>query len=522
MKRLTPYILIFVAVIFSACNRNAITPTPGLEDGDIIPISFSLSEVEGLETKALIGSDPNDADKEDDGDYMSLEDACAVGEGKRGKEHAICAELILGEGDHASVMYDIFNTTGNPSTLYYSTSDVDGVGGTKTKWEYKGDKRYWVKGAHYNFVALYPSTIYENIDRGSSTVAPNTFVLEMNTHKVQEDVLYAYNEVLTNDPVKVGWSSIYHHHPSDKTEHVYSFMTTSLNIDPDSEDIVKREVSEEAKDAYTGSYGLSERFYLTDPVPLHFQHAMAAIQVRIKFDYEDNNKLVRCWFENTDNKNGFHTNGFFLMGLGAETAPEESKNWSTYNRKEWEHPTKDKSRWLTSQTDFVGQKFYPWGVQDPTTDGISFTMTEAAIAYSNTADQIIYADTGNTKVKGTTPLNLKKTGASTYGENKGWLFVPEQKSTGNLKFCYSLASAPDDYTEVMIPLNTLTDSEGRLKGETYVDYNGVTQTVQEADCIYYVSGHRYVYTITIQKTDVFASVQILPWKELNSSTEIPF
>ncbi len=441
MKRYILYIL--VAVAATGCRKEpAVEPSAG---GNV-PIALTASVEDDKTTKALVGSTT-------DGDKISIEDACGSLGGAIGFWTDKTTFSANGQEQHD---YDIFNIGGQARLTY------DG-----TQWVYNGDPQSWSPGARYNFVAYYPQSMYEYVLDASSSTSINTFVIEYNTHNVQEDLMVAYNEVYTEDP-KTGQPSIYR----------------AAEDGPDEDgDPVSALVPAGTK------YGFSEEFKLKDPVPLHLRHTMAAVKVQFRFEYDDSDEVLECWFENPA-EGGLHTVGTLVFGIGSmdNVRPEEwPEGGATIGDKtysveaELEHDEKNAFAWQTYQTTGSYVKMYNWEVNG--TEGIPFSYAGDVVA------------TAYTQIDDLTAAS------STYTDHDGWiLFLPQEVPEG-VKFYYRLKSSANEASFVTLPSITGTP------------VNGV-------DC--YVAGHRYTYTVSIKKTNAYASVTMEPWNELFSSNEIYF
>ncbi len=476
----------FLLLVFQACQKDL----GGYVADEKADITFNLVSTP---TKTLV-------ETATEGDYISIRDACDPAVGKNAV--GFWTEIITNEatGEEEIIHYDAFTEDGVPARLVYSSGEG--------KWVYAGNPQYWITPARYNFLAFYPQSLQRQVMSGASSVVPCTFVMDYNTHLHQEDLMMAYNEVLSNDPKFVSntdrkGASIYSKHGVDVSD-----VTLS-----------------------DGVFGFSENFRLSDNIPLHFNHMLAAVQVRFKFSYPDKDELIKCWFENSE-EGGIHTVGMLVFGMGSQdrpktypntlTAPEEgltNELKQKLNEKRWENNQKNKYAWSTYNTDIVGAPIYLWQVQGTTVggySGIEFTDKKAAIAYSANKDYYEISGDVWTKVYSSDALSLVPS-EQTFSSNKGWVLIIPQESSGKLKLCYSLSSAPENSTEIMIPVYTGTDENGNRDGDVV---NGVT--VAKEDCNHYLAGHRYIYTVEISETNVYTSVVVENWTELQSSTEIFF
>ncbi len=469
MNRYISCALLLFAAVSSSCKKDDV-----LISEDKIPITLS-TKVEPV-TKALVGSKKDDAKG-----FISIEDACDA-DGAYQDAIGFWTDMTYTDSEgNEQHRFDVFNTLGKETRLVYKATPESAP---NKIWTYSLDAetQYWSRGARYNFVAYYPQSMSDYVLEGSSSTSVNTFVLTYNTHSIQEDLMVAYNEVYTVDPIKGG-----------KNSSIYILEDGAGNADVAG-------LTTQTLENGRVLYGFDNDFNLDNKVPLHFKHTLAAVQVRFKFDYDDEDELVECWFENTATA-GLHTVGTLVFGVGSKDAlrpktfPADVAGKHYDNAVEWEHDEKDDFNWMSYWTTHEKVKMYNWGVSD--NEGIYFkhdgTVSQEAVAYVN--EDL----SGN-------PLNLMDESRQFTGHD-GWFLIIPQKSTGVVKLFYRLKSSAGDVTSVTIPAVTGTNADG---------------TVDKDNGEYYVAGHRYVYTVTINKTNAFASVQVTPWNELYSSTEIIF
>ncbi len=486
MRRLT-YLLVVLAAGLCGCRKDQAVPVERPEGEILINMDASVEAGHGT-TKALVGSTTG-------GDYISLKDACVADDDAtpdvvEGPGHAIgfWTDMTYVSSDGGEQhRYDVFNPTGAETRLIYDNA--------KKKWVYEAAKQYWSRGARYNFVAYYPQSMHDHVLQGSSSASVNTFVLTYNTHTVQEDLMVAYNEVCTVDP-KTQKPSIYRKYKDDGTTETYkSTVTTTKDSDPN--------------DA-SAQYGFSQEFNLDHKVPLHFKHTLAAVQVRFRFGYDDTDELLGCRFENTA-ESGFHTVGTLVFGVGSRESERPAGGFTTLLEQErFEHDEKENFAWTTYQTTFEDVPMYFWDVTD--NKGIPFGMAGQAVAYTSSYE--VKNDDGTSTE---TPLNLTAEGQK-FVNHDGWILILPQKSPGTVRLMYKLKNNVDKMAPITIPAYTGTDIYGYGKGETRADGT----VVKEEECTHYVAGHRYVYTVTVNETNAYASVMVEPWNELFSSTEVIF
>lgn len=217
----------------------------------------------------------------------------------------------------------------------------------------------------------------------------------------------------------------------------------------------------------------TRRWNLSRPVPLNFRHALSALQFRFQLinvpgqEYLDSDNLTSVWMENTveGSEKPFTSIGGMVYG-DADNA--EKLGW-TENK--WREP---------------GDRLYEWkntGVLMENRQVGNTVQTTQAVAYSK---------------DGTTEGQL-------FTDNDGFLLVIPQQSEGNVKLCFTTSYGGDTVYGITIPKVTGTDQ------------NGPSETGE-----YFIPGYRYIYTISITKTDIRLLLTIAPWNKLDSSYSYNF
>lgn len=483
MRKLLTIIALLLS--FCACRRNEI---PRIVKSK--KISWDIVSVNNI-SKSLVGS------------YDDLENACTpIEDGGLGRSIGFFAEL---EKD-GNIEVDIFGT--KETQLIYK----DKIGSPQT-WNYTRrngeevlDDLEWVDGATYHIRAYYPQSLHNLIEE--STVA-RCFVMNYNTHKTQEDLLVAYNRVHTVDPI-TGNPSI------------------CINKDISNNEVVSS-IENSGSD-----YGYSEVFDLAKPIPLFFQHSLAAIRVRFKFDYdfddsdEDaldvDDELLNCYFTNIDNENGLHTTGALVYG-NEETIALDHNTLET----NWKKLT-----WKSSQSSMAGVPYYRWGLSQEDIDtgiekgtkicrhstynggGPRNISDSMAVAYTKypTVDVIqneVYIGSSSSTDISAPPLKMSlKAEAPYFNENDGWLLIIPQEAVSGLVFNFTTRRMGTVSTQV--PPITMTDINGKIANLA------TAATVQN----YYLPGYRYTYTLTISETDIKMELGVVDWNEINASEDIIF
>ncbi len=492
------------------------------------------------------GGYPTDTPVSKNPEHISLEQACDVaGELKHGI--GFWVDYIKREGTNKEDYRGVF---GDNTSLVYTKTD-----GTNpySYWNYQGDAQYWALGGRYLFRAYYPNLLQRYVIEESTN--GQLLVLDYNTHKFQEDLMVAHNEVFTVDPMKDGRATIYY---KDGTYSDVLAVTDHVNSNN------------------LGEFHFSQTFDLSDPVPLHFDHTLAAIRVRFIFNYDDQDELTRVFFENTVEGKGFQTSGLLLYGAYENfdkyntsgtyynpAYPEFNLNGTTdVQFKPFFDLNLDKRSFeWRAQSLAAGIPFYDWQVAKSTVNGDTYrigvplsyttasdgTVTERmAIAYSDSRDYALRVSkagavtTYKEKVHGkaediirngvtvTVPAELAlepnntimddpaTQKAPTFASNEGWVLVLPQQSDGTTQLCYTTSESSDEgVTRLNIPAFTGTNADGVLYDET-------DASLDRKDFCHFVAGRRYTYTVVIGKTNTYLNVTITPWNTKYSVTDVTF
>lgn len=256
------------------CSTEPDDKVPATPEDGTIPVVWDVVGVDkpGTQSRALIGPEPEEGQTPD---WITLEEACTpTASGGHGKAIGIWADYTYMDTDgQESTMKDIFRGT----RLIYSYKEG---GNPYSDWNYAGSDLYWFIGGKYKFRAYYPQDLADQVV--SSTNA-TTFVIEYPTHDIQEDLLLAYNQVDTTNPL--------------------------IN--------------------------------LAEPVSLHFSHGLAALRFLVKANYTSSDQLTACYLQNAATRD-FATSG--MLAYGTETQPENISWIRGYNPPVteriyyWSHP----------------------------------------------------------------------------------------------------------------------------------------------------------------------------------------
>lgn len=214
---------------------------------------------------------------------------------------------------------------------------------------------------------------------------------------------------------------------------------------------------------------------LSHPVPLNFRHALSALQFRFQLintpgqEYLDSDYLTSVWIENIvdESEKPFTSIGGLVYGNEGE-GNEEKLGW-TENK--WRNP---------------GDKLYEW-----VNDGVLMENRQEG-GTVETTQAVAYTATGTTE-------------GHMFTDNDGFLLVIPQRSEGNVKLFFTTSHGGDTEYSITIPKITGTDQ------------NGPSETGE-----YFIPGYRYIYTISITKTDIRLLLTIRPWNKLDSSYSYNF
>ena len=225
-----------------------------------IPITWNVAEVERPHngTRSLVGPETDgEGNPYPDRDWITLEEACTPAT-SGGKDEAIgiwADYSYTDNGGEQTTIKDVFKGT---RLIYAHKED----GNPHSDWNYAGSDLYWFIGGLYKFRAYFPQHLESQVVASTNAT---TFVIEYPTHKIQDDMLIAYNSVDTNDPA------------------------TDLGA----------------------------------PVTLHFRHGLAAVRFLVKANFTNTDYLTSCYFQNTDTRD-FATSGMLAYGSAED---EEKLTW---------------------------------------------------------------------------------------------------------------------------------------------------------------------------------------------------
>lgn len=222
----------------------------------------------------------------------------------------------------------------------------------------------------------------------------------------------------------------------------------------------------------------TKSYKLSDPVPLRFIHTLSALRFRFQFsyDYDDTDQLTSCWLVN-DAANALHTVGLMVYG---DTDPTDDVGGKPN--------TPQALDWRLTYAPGVGVPFYEWA------HGSGLPFKKDNLSYADESEKAVaYTDAANSS-----------TGAG-YATNDGWLLIPPQSSTGNVRLYFTTGRSGSVAYSVQLPQVTGTDAAGANASGTL-----------------FIPSYRYTYTITISRTDLKLTLSIAPWNRLNSSYDISF
>ncbi len=494
-------------------------------------------------------------------DCVSLEQACDVN-GKLKHGVGFWVDYIKRDGTSKEEFRGVF---GDNTSLVYT--DVDGTN-PYSYWNYKGDAQYWALGGRYLFRAYYPNLLQRYVIEESTN--GQLMVLDYNTHKFQEDLMVAHNEVFTTDPLQDGKPTIYYKDGKFSDVLAVTDHVNSNNL---------------------GEFHFSQTFDLSDPVPLHFEHTLTAVRVRFTFNYDDDDELTRVFFENTVEGKGLKTSGLLLYG--AYENFERYNTSGTYYNPNYPDLNVNGTTAMQFQPfiDLNGDKrtfewraqplaagipFYDWQVAETLEDGKTVPTAEQlndpdldvyrtgvplrfttgadnsttermAIAYSDSRDyalrvrnsagtvtkyiekvhgqqETIVRNGRNVTVPAELVLEENTTimddpatqKPPTFASNEGWLLILPQQSDGTVELCYTTAeTSAEGIARLKIPEFTGTNAEG-------VVYDASDAGHDRKDFCHFVAGRRYTYTVVIGKTNAYLNIMIEPWNVRYSNTDVTF
>lgn len=367
-------------------------------------------------------------------------------------------------------------------------------GDSPNNWNFAANSPAWVIGGTYHIRAFYPQTMLHEIYATSNA---SCLEFNYNTHLLQDDLMIAYNRINTVDAIK-------------------GTPTISIAQDP-----ITGDKQESSVTSSGNQFGYNLDFNLSDPIPLFFEHALSAIRIRFGYEYaeeeeeEERDRLLSCYFTN-DGEGGLHTTGLLIYGDDVVSPPASDTQQDVENR--WKA-----YRWITVQSYFHDDiPFYQWGEADDA-QGIEFLQVarpvtiddvvheeiedELAIAYSKMDDayHIEYLDNviqTEHLDPGTRELVMKKPEAPYYNTNDGYLLILPQQAPTNLTLHFTTKKLGE--VEVKIPPFTGTDINGDPINDPAADH-------------YYVAGHRYTYTVRIEKTNGIITISVDDWDEIHAT-----
>lgn len=483
-RTLTPYIYIAAAALLCGCSDS---------DGDFTPptprpqtISFDVAATDAAaSTRSLINNNSN------------LQHACTpVENGGEGKAVGFWIDYLDRETHTVTG-----NAFGSSAQLIYKEK-----AGSSHMWNYAGADQLWADKGNYVVRAFYPQSMASEVVDASTSA--QLFVIEYNTHTHQEDLMLAANEVIVDDDVShAGSPSIAMAYNASRTDVVMS------TVNPHPSDNTK--------------YGFSQTFNLNDPIPLKFQHALAAVRIRFTFAFDHEDELIGVSLHNDGYDNGLHTVGVLVYGDEADSYFTPVNATMLTDRYQ--------SDWFTYQTSWDGIDYYSWEI-DPTqcadgrgipisrqtvTSGATTTVTEhMAVAYSKTNRHVV-----RTTVNGGTPTiapndavdavvkrvkaesDPSHTGLPLYNENEGHLLLIPQEAPSAVTMKVKFRNLGEHH--IVMPAYTGTDETG-------------AENADPSKNKYFVAGHRYTYTVMIDKMDCEMTVDVEEWNNYNFDYNIKF
>lgn len=398
-------------------------PLPG-ENTDI-PVSWSVGLEKGAEkttvTKATVQgghsqmiSNMSDLQFACSPGSVSISQATGINIDKKGMGKSIGFFSEYYHPDHG-ISKDVFGM-GATHLIY----DPDG-----SRWKMVNEngeevQRMWVNGGRYNIRAFYPHKIYDELPAGVEGASAKTFVVQYNTHKYQDDLMVAFNGVNTEDPGHPDGEQ--HKDYTDGTYHSQDDYSDGLDeCSPDRKDennnhsvkgqpsimyssfLGKRVESHFSSTADPEIFHYSQKFGLSEPVPLYFHHTLAAVRVIVVMEYEPRpNDYVRMsgvYLYNDHASDGIMTTGLLVYGQNYQ-----SRGWDI----------KDTFTWTAFQTMKPGEHFYEWKLK--TAQKVKHTDTDGQpVMRPGTTEQLtlnggmeVFYSTKDKKVIGAIPYTNPK------------------------------------------------------------------------------------------------------------------
>lgn len=245
MMKYAPLLMLFAA---GSCGKQHTTEIPRVPESGTVPIVWSVDmEKNGVASRSLIGS------QTDAGDIPITQACTPTADGGDGEAIGIWADYSYSDAD--GVQTTVKNLFEGTRLIY-----ADKVNGNPyDDWNYADTDLYWFVGGKYKFRGYFPQKLEDQV---LTTSDATTFAMTYSTSDYQEDLLVAYNEVVTTDP----------------------------SVD------------------------------LSQPVTLNFKHALAAVRFRVEASYDNTDYLTSCYLQNADTKD-FASIG--ILVYGTETVSDD-------------------------------------------------------------------------------------------------------------------------------------------------------------------------------------------------------
>lgn len=250
--------------------------------------------------------------------------------------------------------------------------------------------------------------------------------------------------------------------------------------------------------AYNSVDTKNEGFSITDPVPMNFRHAMSALRFLFKFYdgsdgvYYSEDAITSCWLE-VEKDDSFAITGYVVYGNGLDYDEGDIQ-------------------WRNQFSPAKGDQLYIW--DSPLSDGTKFENRKPSDGtFDPKRDQTVA--TGYTTASGTSA----DFNGSVFSRHDGWLMVIPQKNNGTLKLCFKTKLGGDVVFSVAIPAKTGTCKDMYDKNPYDLTKHHSDDDSKNVD---YIPGWRYTYTVAISKTNADVSLEVAPWKRLDSSYEFKF
>lgn len=500
--------LLWMLLLLACTKEPEPSPAPAPLPADDNRICWNITAATDMKSRSLIGNEDLTDDSEEfaneaDGRKFYLQKAlrtvCDAGLGKDALGIGIAADYTYTSNGKTVRVEDIYNYRNNRQLKYYNPADYPQM---QSVWAYSTDKddyEYWLIGGQYTFRAFFPYS--ELVDKGMIHPSSNcqNFVINYNSQLCQEDLM-------------VGVCMV---------------------------DTEKRRYRTEGEVKAPQEKWWSH-FDLGDAVPVRLEHALSALRFEICYGFQSQGELKAFWFENTSDTKGLRTVGTFVYGSvsGSDDDRIQDLDWSTYQVNYSGDGTTSDSRffrWEVPASKQGGDAKNHFRIETTET----FENGERKLNYVHKAVPYFCNEEGNGlphSNPGNEFTNSEMTRHRLYTRNHGWILIPPQLATDQVKICLQTdrSKSNAEYYSIHLPGNLGTavvydrgvsdkqDERIVAYGKTrdmVERYGGRGYTILEC----FLPGYKYQFKITLSSSSAMIhSVSVEDWNELISSTEIVF